>query len=300
MTEPRIAFLILAHGDAPQLERLCRALQPHSIFIHVDGKAADFPSERIEVLPGVTLVQPRIRVHWGDFSMIEATLALIEGSRNAGIHQRYVLLSGACYPIKAMTSLEAAFKRDPHREWINLTLIGRDSHLAHLISRRWRMAPLVPHGAVDAKLRQIRNGVSKTMGRDLEREIMMTPFFGSQWWALTNDCVAMIMEFVKSNPTFVKAYRSVYAPDEHFFHTIVGNSSLAAFSNQVEDLGAATNQSMPLHLISAEEDRYWSAGAGAFGPIATTTKFFIRKVSANRSAALLDWIDAELLPPTRW
>ena len=294
MSELRIAFLILAHGDAPQLERLCRALQPHSIFVHVDGKTADFPFDRIVRLPGVTFVKPPIKVHWGDFSMVEATLALIKKAQDAGVFGRFLLLSGACYPVKPMASLEAAFEKDPRREWINLTQINRDSHLAHLIGRRWRMAPLVRQSALDAKLRSARNKVTKTMGRDLEHEIQMTPYFGSQWWALTNDCTAMVMKFVKSHPGFVNAYRSVYAPDEHFFHTIVGNSSFAASANHVDDRGAATNQVTPLHLISTAEDRNWGP-EDEYARIAATAQFFIRKVSANRSAALLDRIDAELL-----
>ena len=295
MPELRIAFLVLAHDDAPQLERLCRALQPHSVFVHVDGKNADFPFDRITKLPGVTLVRPSIKVHWGDYSMVEATLALIEKARETGVFERYVLLSGACYPVKPMTSLEAAFEMDPHREWINLTRIKRDSHLEHLIGRRWRLAPLVQMRSLDARLRLMWNKISKTMGRDLEREIKMTPYYGSQWWALTDGCVAVIMDFVHSHALFVKAYRSVYAPDEHFFHTIVGNSSFAAFANQVDDHGAATNQFIPLHLLSTSKDRYWGPGDEGFAEIAATPQYFIRKVSANRCALLLDRIDGELL-----
>ena len=157
------------------------------------------------------------------------------------------------------------------------------------------MAPLVGSASLDGKLRSLWNKVTKTMGRDLAREIRMTPYFGSQWWALTDACIAMILDFVKAHPAFVAAYRSVYAPDEHFFQTIVGNSSFAASANQVEDRGAATNQVMPLHLTAAAEDRYFGAADDEFARIASTHSFFIRKVSTSRSAPLLDRIDHELL-----
>ena len=112
MPELRIAFLILAHGDAPHLERLCHALQPHPVFLHVDAKA-NLPSERLAALPGVTFVKPSVKVHWGDFSMIEATLALIETARSAGRFDRFVLLSGACYPVKPISELGSRIHRRP-------------------------------------------------------------------------------------------------------------------------------------------------------------------------------------------
>ena len=291
----RIAFLILAHSDPSHLERLCCALRPHSVFIHVDRKSVDFPFDKFVEQPGVSLIKPSIKIHWGDFSMIEATLALIERARSAGPFDRYVLLSGSCYPVKSMAALEAAFEKNPHSEWVNLTQIRRGSHLAHLIGRRWRMAPLVRPRTLNETLKAVWNKISGMKGRDLEREIQMTPYYGSQWWALTDDCTGMIMEFVKSHPEFVKAYRSVYAPDEHFFHTIVGNSNFAASARQVEDSGSLTNKIMPFHLTTTAVERDWGLEDQAFAAIAATDQFFIRKISTNRSAALVDRIDAELL-----
>ena len=291
----RLAFLILAHHDAPHLERLCRALQPNCIFVHVDGKAKGFPVEAIAIMRGVTLVQPSIKVHWGDFSVIEATLSLIRAARTAGSFSRYILISGECYPIKPLAVLKATFAEDPTREWINLTPITRDSHLANLVGRRWRMTPVLSQRYLDGKLRAGWNRISKMIRRDLQREIQMIPYFGSQWWALTNGCIAMILEFVEDHPAFVEAYRSVYAPDEHFFHTIIGNSHFGSSANHVEDRGSATNQLMPLHVTSAAHNRYFGTEDGEFTWVRKSNALFIRKVSSARSAVLLDWIDHELL-----
>ncbi len=295
MSTLRIAFLILAHSDALHLERLCRILHPHSVFVHIDGKARGFPIEKIAALPGVTIVKPSIKVHWGDFSMIEATLTLLRTAREKAQFDRYVLLSGACYPVQPLPALEAALALDSTREWIALTPITRESHLFSLIGRRWRMAPIVRQTTLDRQLRSGWNKASKMIGRDLEREIGMTPYFGSQWWALTGDCVAMILEFVNSHPSFVHAYRSVYAPDEHFFHTIVANSGFGASAIPVEDHGSATNQFTPLHLISTANDRYFGHEEAEFLLVSATEHLFIRKVSTERSGVLLDWIDHELL-----
>jgi hypothetical protein len=295
MLTPRIAFLLLAHNDAPHLERLCRILHPHSIFVHIDAKATGLSADKIAALPGVTVVKPSTSVHWGDFSVIEATLTLLKTARAAAQFDRYVLLSGGCYPARPLPALEAEFAADPSREWITLTPITPQSHLYSLIGRKWRMAPFVSQRSLDRQLRSVWNKISKMLGRDLASEIGMMPYFGSQWWALTDACVAMILEFVRSHPAFVRAYQSVYAPDEHFFQTIVGNSKFAASAIQVEDRGVETNKTTPLHLIATTSDRCFGSEEAEFAQVSTTECFFIRKVSTGRSGALLDRIDHELL-----
>jgi hypothetical protein len=134
----RIAFLILAHQDPTHLERLCRALQGQSTFVHVDSRAADFPLSRIARIPGVSVIHPCRPVYWGDFSMVEATLSLLSQARQSGTFDRFVLLSGSCYPVKPLASVEAAFAADPVREWISLSPITRQSSLYTSIGWHWR------------------------------------------------------------------------------------------------------------------------------------------------------------------
>jgi len=298
VSAPRIAFLILVHKDALQLERLCRALQGQSSFVHVDRRAAHFPLNRIVPIPGVTVIHPRSLVHWGDFSMIEATLSLLNNARQSGTFDRFVLLSGSCYPVKPLASLEAAFAGDSRREWISLTPITRHSSLYNNVGRHWRMAPLLGNSSLDSKVRVVYNKITKAMGRDLAREIGLTPYFGSQWWGLTEVCVTAILEFVRNRPNFVRAYRSVYAPDEHFFQTVVAHSRFASSAMYVEDRGSGTNQLAPLHQIGPARDRYFGNAETDFQVAASTNKFFIRKVSTARSSQLLDRIDRELLGVT--
>lgn len=294
MSRLRIAFLILAHQDALQVARLCSALRGQTLFVHIDRRAADFPVNQIATMPGV-VVHPRSLIHWGDFSMIETTLSLMDTARQYGRFDRFVLLSGSCYPVKPLSSLEAMFAEHPEHEWISLTPVARQSSLYTTIGRRWRMAPFLSSSFLDSKLRAIYNKISKYIGRDLALEIGLPPYFGSQWWALTEPCVAAVLEFVRSHPEYIQAYRSVYAPDEHFFQTIVGNSRFASASVHVEDCGAATNQHAPLHQIAPSIERVFEDGEPDFQLAASTDKFFIRKVSSARSAHLLDRIDRELL-----
>lgn len=296
MSTVRIAFLVLGHQDPLQLKRLCRSLQPHSVFLHLDAKAKDFSPEAFLGIPNISLVEPRTAVHWGDFSSVTATLKLLQSAHDSGPFDRYVLLSGACYPVKPMAALEMNFASDETREWINLTEITRESHLYTLISRHWQMEPFVRLKRLDAQLRAAWNKVSRFFGRNFKEELGMTPYFGSQWWALTRDCVGMILRFIAERPSFIESYQTIYAPDEQFFHTIVGNSLFTHVARHVDDLGSATNQQTPLHLVSPTEDRIWHAESGQFQMLESTDAFFIRKVTSEQSGGgFIERIDRELL-----
>lgn len=288
MSRPRIASLILAHQDAPQVARLCRALQGHTLFVHIDRKA-DFPLEQIAAMPGVVL-HPRSVIHWADYSIVEATLSLMDAARHYGTFDRFVLLSGSCYPVKPLSKLEELFANDTNREWISLTPLSRQSDLYITIDRHWRMKPL----PILDSLRRIRNKASSFIGRNLSGEIGMTPYLGSQFWALTEPCVAYILEFVREHPAYVRAYRSVYSSDEQFFHTIVANSRFAPLCVPVEDHGHMINHFAPLHQIAIGQERCFGNTESDFQLAASTDKFFIRKVSSACSQ-LLDRIDCELL-----
>ena len=52
----------------------------------------------------------------------------------------------------------------------------------------------------------------------------LEPYAGNTWWALTVDAVNYILEFVEHNKHVVDYFRNMFAPEEAFFHTILGNS----------------------------------------------------------------------------
>jgi hypothetical protein len=291
----RIAFLILAHNDPTHLVRLCRSLHPAPVFVHIDAKAINYPVEKIAALPGVTVVSPSTEVYWADFSMIEAILTLLRTARSHGPFDRYVFLSGSCYPIRPLASIISLFDSNPAKEWIGLTPITAQSHLYTLIARHWRMAPIVKQPTLDRALRLVRNKISKWRGRNFEREIGMTPYHGSSWWALTGACVDMILDVIEKKPLLVSAYRSVYSSDEQLLHTIVGNSRFSAYAVPMEDRGPESYRFAPLHKISDAEDKYYGSTEADFHQFSASNALFIRKVSTERSSLLLDRIDRELL-----
>lgn len=298
---------MLAHNDAPLLLRLCHHLRDHAVFLHVDAKSRDFPIEQFAALSNVTLIQPRLSVHWAHFSMIEATLSLLRTALNQNeTFSKLVLISGSCYPVKPIASLAALFHSDHDHNYIRFTAISSATpHLWNLVSRRWRMAPLLPdqlmarHPALrslEKKARAILNKLSSFRPRDFQRDAGCPISFGSQWWALSQPCARYILDFVQTHPAFVRPFRTTYVPDELFFHTLIAQSPFAAKTlGPQPDQGAGTNQQAPLHLIHPSEKRVFHSTQNDFDLAKSTDKFFIRKVSSRDTAELLDRIDRELL-----
>jgi hypothetical protein len=108
----------------------------------------------------------------------------------------------------------------------------------------------------------------------------------SQWFTITIEHIAYIIDFLKSNSHIKRFFKLTWGSDEFLFHSIL-------YSSQFKD--QLTNNNL----------RYidWSQG-GASPKILTmedieqirkTGKFFARKFDTNIDSQVLDWIDTNLL-----
>src|SRR5262249_52889019 len=108
-----ISYLVLAHEDPAQLGLLVRRLAASTVRIHVHVDAerdiAPFRHATMDV-PNVHFCEPRVRVNWAAFSVVEATLRLIEAALDdCDRCGRLVLLSGADYPIATREEISSFF-----------------------------------------------------------------------------------------------------------------------------------------------------------------------------------------------
>ncbi|HEY0419656.1 MAG TPA: beta-1,6-N-acetylglucosaminyltransferase, partial [Acetobacteraceae bacterium] len=75
------------------------------------------------------LVAPRIPVFWGGWSMMRATLALIEAALAEADYERLVLLSGDSLPVRDADAIEATLL-ESEAEFIDMMEVPDDSSLA--------------------------------------------------------------------------------------------------------------------------------------------------------------------------
>ena len=233
MTAP-IAYLVLAHANPEHLGRLLGAVASENatVFVHVDAKSdlAAFASLRG---PRVRFIEPRKRVYWGDFSQVEAILALLRAATSASpSFSRFVLLSGADYPLRSTAYIEQFFARQPKAEFMNLVSIPCDEAgkpLSRVTSFQRRKG--APFSYLERSLRRaaVRFGISK-VERDHRHALRDTPpFGGSTWWALTRPACEHLLDFVARHPPVVRFFKNAIYPDELMFHTIIGNSVFRPF-----------------------------------------------------------------------
>ena len=307
----RIAFLMLVHGDPDLTVRVCQRLAPHAVFIHVDAKAVDYPISRIAQLDRVTVVPTREAVFWASYPMVTAILALMQAAIDTGERfSKYVVLSGACYPVKPISSLERLFANDGNAEYIQLVPVSDTSFLRIMTSRHWHMVPFLPWrflarhpgiANVDKFAGRIYNKLSSFFPRRIEDEINgLQSYFGSQWWGLSEACVRYVLDVLHTKPEFRKAYLSVYCPDEQLLHTIIGNSQFGERTvGNHDDLGQDSLYDAPLHVIYPTPKRLFGNEPQDFALVRETPKFFMRKVASDINAELLARVDAELLDIVR-
>jgi hypothetical protein len=223
----RIVYLILAHNTPNHVGRLVAALagENSSMLIHVDRRAP-LGSYESQVSGDVAFTKRRISVFWGDFTQVEAILTLIREALADPRHfDRFVLLSGADYPVRSARYVADFFARNPDEEFINVVPMSEKvgKPLARLINYWLRRKTPRPIRAIQRGL-MILHVLPRT--RDYRAVLGdMEPLGGSTWWALTRDACQYIADFASRNPRFLKFHEHTRCPDESFFQTILGNST---------------------------------------------------------------------------
>lgn len=235
----QIAYLILAHSSPTLVGRLIDALDSSGVhfFIHIDKKVElnEFKNYTARK-PNVHYVENRIKVFWGGFSMVEATLNLMQEAIKSGNDFKYaILLSGSHYPIKSNDYI-FEFLRNSDCEYLQFaetreiacdfktkcyclydymlfnprTVFSKYKYLNKIAK--------IPGFAVNLISRKI---IPMFYERKLGGNII--PYTGVNWWALTRPCFEYVLDYVENNKGYVEFFRFSVQPDETFFHTIICN-----------------------------------------------------------------------------
>jgi hypothetical protein len=247
----RIAVLVLAHRPAA-LQYLLELLDDRfAVFVHLDAKTE--PAGISLRVPGhAHLIEPRLEVFWGGWSMMRATLALIEAARARANFARYALISGDSLPVVPLDRLEATLL-DTTREYVELVKVPDDPSLAgadmeeatrrygwvqpwrlhnpvawdhRLLNPFQRTTAAAHYGIAQDRIDWIRGDLERLLRSILDDLRPARPFpsfwYGSQWWALTAETIeALLPELAR--PEVQRFFRYIQVPDEHMIQTVLGN-----------------------------------------------------------------------------
>jgi hypothetical protein len=264
-------------------------------FVHIDAKS---DMDAFACLgPAVQFCERRVNCAWGDISLVQATLALMQCAAAAPRgFDRFVLLSGACYPLQTPAGIAAFLARHPGTEFIEVFgLPNAEFHKPlERITRFW-----IRKGKPLARLRwPLQRFLDKILPRRDYRKVFADGELvtGSQWWCLTADAVRYILYVTTHNPALLRFCRFVDCPDEFYFQFVLWNSRFRpCISHSLTYTHWEAGETGPERI----DARYLPQFAGPFvadsvsnnAPGAKREVLFARKFSGD-SAAVLDAIDA--------
>jgi len=223
----KIAYLILAHGNPRHLARLVAALSSSraDFFVHIDRKSDILPFAEIQG-QAIHYSDTRIPVYWGDYSIVEATLILLRCAFDwAKNFDRFVLLSGADYPVRTSAHIERFFEMNSDVEFMNLVAMPCDA--AGKPISRLNTYTFRPQDGVVRRFARKALVKLKVLPRHRDHQACLAglkPYAGSTWWALTRDAVQHVIDFTDNKREIVDFFKNTSIPDESFFQTILGNS----------------------------------------------------------------------------
>jgi hypothetical protein len=243
----RAAILVLAHRVAA-LQCLLDALDGRfAVFVHLD---AETDAAGLHLPAYARMIEPRIAVHWGGWSMMAATLALMHAARG---HAVMALVSGDSLPAVPRDALAAALL-DGGPDRVDLIAVANDPSLAgiprevavarHGWEQPWRFHNFVhwddrllnPFGAAEAAAHfglagrhvdWLRGEAQRLVTEALAAlpprpRLFQRLYYGAQWWALGGDTVERLLPELERDEVR-RYFRFFPVPDEHMVPTVLGN-----------------------------------------------------------------------------
>jgi hypothetical protein len=293
--ELKIAYLMLFHKDPQLLKRAIRMLSSVNcgFFVHIDSKS-DFKEFSTISSENVSFCQPRVPVYWAEFSQIEATMLLVRQALASSANFDYfVFLQGSTYPLRSGGYIQRFLEENRQSEFMNLVKMPAPGYPLSKIE-------IVRYPSDKPIRRFVARGLAKLglARRDYRKYLRgLEPYSGHACWALSRNACQYVTEFVRTNPHFEEYFRNTFVPEESFFQTILGNSSLRSrirktpvYADWTKSEGhhPAVLDEEHLRLFDAREsvwvDDEWGPGE----------MLFARKFSDDR-LDLLDRIDEMIL-----
>ena len=226
------AYLIIAHNELEVLKRLISALddERNDIYIHIDQKATFDGSELRVDNSKLYVLLDRLDARWGDFSLVEVELLLMEKAISMGNYSYLHLLSGVDYPIKSQDYIHKYCEEHWGTEFIGFAqnvdpkdLFWRAQHY-FLFSREFQNANFFK--------KTLRALFARLQSICCYRRTKMEVKKGAQWCSFTSDFGI----FVISNKNELrKNFSHTYCPDELIMQTLCWNSDFRGKIYSVTD-----------------------------------------------------------------
>ncbi|TKW66495.1 MAG: glycosyl transferase [Paracoccus denitrificans] len=231
MTKPtRIGVVFLCHDELHVAAGMVRTWREGgaAVAIHVDrrtGEAAyDNMRRSLADLGDIAWVD-RQECDWGMFSMVEATQIASQTLLDRFENVTHVLVaSGSCLPLRPIPELCDYLTRHPRVDFIeSVSALDVGWTVGGLNIERFQMYYPVSwrkHRWLFDRLVDLQ----RLIGFKRKPPADLVPHLGSQWWCLTRETVARILDDPRRKE-FDRFFRWTWVPDESYFQTLVRHHS---------------------------------------------------------------------------
>lgn len=231
----KIAFLILCHKNEIQIKMLVKQLNNEytDIYVHIDskfGKIERLSQENIILLDNCE----RVDVKWSSFSMVTATLNLINKCLSSGKKYDYVfLVSGQDFPLKSNMQILEYLKSNNGCNYIEIK--NHNENYQSVFPKRnelyypqWMINTSFFAKVIRKMYILLTGGRSYTYRLFKRKNTTGLDFeYGSQWWCLQGQVLEWMMNYINNHPEYPTFFKNALTPDECFFQTLFINSPFA-------------------------------------------------------------------------
>ena len=237
-------YLILAHKNPLQLGRMIERLDDGAsrFFIHLDAKTPIEPFAACLEGGHIRFIEPRERCVWGDFSIVQATIRLMEAaSKEQGV---FILMSGQDYPIQSQGYINDFLESNKGFDFIEIKpleekwkpkMVKDKLEHYHILHSEERgnsncYAPFA-HCSVFQKLRTLIHLLKGRLSRKNFRLLCSLPkrvapferqYAGSQFWAFSERTFYAVLNYIREHKAALEEYyKYTSSPDEIYFHSVL-------------------------------------------------------------------------------
>ena len=241
-------YLILAHKNPQQLARMIKTLDDGNskFFIHLDAKTPIEPFTAQLEDEHIVFIPERERCVWGDFSIVLATIHLMEAAAKAQSKGFFILMSGQDYPIKPIGELGAFLEKNAHCDFIDYLPLEQKwkpkmvkdklahYHILHSETRGDSncYAPF-SRSSLFQKGRTLWHLLKGRLSLENFKKLRQLPqrespfaqqYAGSQFWAFSENTFYDVLTYIQKHREELELYyQYTSSPDEVYFHSILLN-----------------------------------------------------------------------------
>ncbi|HLP04850.1 MAG TPA: beta-1,6-N-acetylglucosaminyltransferase [Paludibacter sp.] len=296
----KLAYIITAYKDAPQLLRLVKSLDCQADFYcHIDKKTNIRPFKKLlDNYPNVHFAKNRYFVNWGSFAQVLSQKELMGMVINSGKnYDRVICLSGLDYPILSNQRIFDFFEKNRTKEFIcgvnisdpvNSMLHDRVKVYHYFRDIRVRSVYLKKFFSGTSRIIMKMLPYRKTAGTSIGGK-PADIYMGSDYWALTSPCARYVFDTMLNEKTLMRYFRHSFVPSEMCVQTIVFNSG---FANQAikSSVYCGLPALTPLHyIVYSKEIKIFDELD--YETLTICGKLFFRKAVTGKSDKLMELID---------